>query len=258
MEPTFKDLHTPSDEDDEKVLFMYDCPNGHLPRRAFFHDGEEWISKPPLCPKCRTEIASENTKTKTRIVTKDICNECGYVDTSEISLTTKKEKQDKNYAKDKKRFCMSEEDGKKYEDYKDRMCRFSYLTKEWEEKKNKKLYDKVAKLKKLTLPQVEKLLTPILEKEGYIHFSFAPPEIKKGVQVAFSIQDEREDRNELTSRHELKTLITKRLVNTNWRLMSAGVFYRLGILEGRLQGYEKEEDLLKLVNRTNKDKQAGL
>ena len=44
-----------------------------------------------------------------------------------------------------------------------------------------------------------------------------------------------------------KESIDGALMSTNWRLMSDGVAYRLGILTGRLRGYEREEDLLKLV-----------
>lgn len=44
-------------------------------------------------------------------------------------------------------------------------------------------------------------------------------------------------------------LIKTALSDTNWRLMSDGVSYRLGMLEGRLRAYEREEDLLKLVEK---------
>jgi hypothetical protein len=45
----------------------------------------------------------------------------------------------------------------------------------------------------------------------------------------------------------LKKLIQKALEDTNWRLMSEGISYRLGYLKGRLRAYESEEDLKKLV-----------
>ena len=56
-----------------------------------------------------------------------------------------------------------------------------------------------------------------------------------------SFCDERE------SSSDLKKLIKKRLKGTNWRLMTDGVSYRLGMLSGRLRGYEQEEGLVKLV-----------
>lgn len=47
----------------------------------------------------------------------------------------------------------------------------------------------------------------------------------------------------------IQKLIKKVLADTNWRLMSEGARYRLGMLEGRLRAYEREEDLLKLVEK---------
>jgi len=38
------------------------------------------------------------------------------------------------------------------------------------------------------------------------------------------------------------------LEETNWRLMGDGVCYRAGYLSGKLKCYEKEEDLLDIVN----------
>jgi len=47
----------------------------------------------------------------------------------------------------------------------------------------------------------------------------------------------------------LQKLIDKALIDTNWRLMSDGVSYRLGYLSGRLRACESEEDLKKLVEQ---------
>jgi len=49
------------------------------------------------------------------------------------------------------------------------------------------------------------------------------------------------------SRNNLRKLIKKTLEKTNWRLMSEGINYRLGYLNGRLKGYENEEDLMRIV-----------
>ncbi|HET7320221.1 MAG TPA: hypothetical protein VFI84_01380, partial [Candidatus Saccharimonadales bacterium] len=59
-----------------------------------------------------------------------------------------------------------------------------------------------------------------------------------------------------TSRYTLKKTIQKALTDTNWRLMSDGISYRLGYLNGRLRAYEKEEDLVELVKRDKKIKSA--
>ena len=58
------------------------------------------------------------------------------------------------------------------------------------------------------------------------------------------MSDEAKTQNSI---QDLKRLLKKTLEDTNWRLMSEGITYRLGMLEGRLRAYEKEEDLVKLI-----------
>ena len=127
---------------------------------------------------------------------------------------------------------------------------FINLTKRIEKRiKNKKLYEKVAKIKKLTVAELQKLLAAALKKEGYINLEFSKPEIKKDVIIEFTVQDNKTDRGEYDSRIQLQRILKKKLEATNWRLMSEGIMYRLGILSGRLRGCELEEDLLKLVKK---------
>lgn len=80
-----------------------------------------------------------------------------------------------------------------------------------------------------------------------IHLQLANPEIDRNVVVPFTVQDSKTGRESRTSEYDLKRLLKKILEDTNWRLMTDGVNYRLGVLAGRLRGYESEEDLLKLV-----------
>jgi len=124
----------------------------------------------------------------------------------------------------------------------------SRLVKSWEEKKkNKELVEKLAKIKKLTVAQLQKLLTTSFKKEGYIKLEFSKPEIKRDVFIDFTAQDNKLEREEYDSRTQVKRLLDKKLRNTNWRLMTGGINYRLGILSGRLRGYEHEENLIKLI-----------
>lgn len=90
-------------------------------------------------------------------------------------------------------------------------------------------------------------MIPHLEKGQYIYLKFGNPEINKDIIVPFTVQDSKGGREKLASDYELRQLLKKALKETNWRLMSDGVSYRLGILSGRLKGYENEEDMLKLV-----------
>jgi len=124
----------------------------------------------------------------------------------------------------------------------------SKLVKSWEEKeKNKKLYDKLAKIQRLNIANLQRLLALATEKEKYIKLKFSKPEMGKDVIIRFTIQDNKTDRTEYDSRTVLQKLIKQILSNTNWRLITGSVYYRLGILTGRLRGYELDEDLIKLI-----------
>ncbi|MBD3282484.1 MAG: hypothetical protein GF387_02640 [Candidatus Portnoybacteria bacterium] len=114
-------------------------------------------------------------------------------------------------------------------------------------KGKEKIERAISKIKKLPVAGLKKLLIPKLEKEGYIKLEFSKPEMGRDVIVEFTVQDNNEKREEYDSRSQLKKLLKQILEKTNWRLMSDGIYYRLGILTGRLRSYENEEDLLKLV-----------
>lgn len=253
MTPISKDLYTwgPLDKED-RVLFMYDCPNGCSPRRAFFDNGEEYRPKPHLCPKCNNALDYTDKQLKNKVITNYTCSHCGYKEKDELDLSIKKEKEkiDKNFAKDRERFCLTKEQGQKYLEGKIQLEQLKKLVDELKEKeKNKDLYDRVKKIKKLTVAEFQKLLAPILEKEGYTKFDFSKPEMTRGVIVQFTAQDNKTGREKYDSEHQLKKLLKSTLASTNWRLINNDIFYSLGVLSGRLKGYELEEDLLKLIQK---------
>ena len=76
---------------------------------------------------------------------------------------------------------------------------------------------------------------------------FEQPKMDLIVSVGFTIEDPT-NQQQYDSRIKLQRLFKKILVKTNWRLMNEGISYRLGILSGRIRIYEKEEDLVRLVN----------
>ena len=105
------------------------------------------------------------------------------------------------------------------------------------------------KIKKITVLKLEKMLKKTLENEKYINLQFDKPEIDIQVIVPFTVQEANTRRQEYDSKNQLRKLIKKTLEKTNWRLMSEGISYRLGYLNGRLKGYETEEDLIKIVTK---------
>ena len=236
-------------EKPDRILFMFDCPNDCRPSRAFYDNGEEWKPKPHLCPKCRSELDSKDTVTKSKFIIHYRCSSCGFTKTDEIKRTVPaKEKPDPNFEADRTKYCLSKEEGEKWRGELVRMEGMKQFVEKFKEREdNKELYDRVSKIKKLTVIELEKLLAPALEKGGYIQLRFANPEIDKNVIVPFTTQDSKSGRESRASEYDLKRLIKKTLDDTNWRLMTDGVSYRLGVLSGRLRGYESEEDLVKLA-----------
>lgn len=234
-----------------RVLYFYDCPLKHPPRRAFYDNGEEYRAAKHQCSKCSAYTEEKINREDDVVTTTWTCSKCGEVETWELDLKPKPTKEDvidENFEKDRERFCMTDKEGAEYGTWK---SSFEALSRSMEEDRKKEsqkeLYDEVARIKKLKILELEKFLIPQLEKAGFIKFHMKDPDIGKDVFVPFVVYDSAPNRTEMASTHDLSRLIRKVLKGTNWRLMSEGVSYRLGMLEGRLRAYERGEDLVKLI-----------
>jgi predicted pyridoxine 5'-phosphate oxidase superfamily flavin-nucleotide-binding protein len=246
-----KHLHIGGMDERDRILFFFECPLEHTPLRAFYNDGEEFRPTKTLCPKCSVEVVEEDKTTDEKFITVITCPNCTYTETTEIERTI--DRPDPNFERDRARFCLTEKEGGEFIQGKANIEGLARLMDEIEEKKkHKNLYDEVKKLRKLKIIELEELLIPILEKADYIKLQFKTPEITKDVIVPFVVYEKRPDREGYSSSKGLEKLLRKTLADTNWRPMTDGVSYRLGMLEGRLHGYEREEDLLRLV----KDKES--
>jgi hypothetical protein len=123
MKPIHKELW-PEFGKPDRILFMYECPNKCLPHRAFFSDGKEWRikSKPKLCPKCYSVFTEKIEDDDTKLTTTLTCPKCGYNETDEhVWAHITEDKRDETFAKDRDRFCLTSEDGKKYQEEKQRI-----------------------------------------------------------------------------------------------------------------------------------------
>ena len=135
LKPTFKQLWSENGKT-TRVLFMYDCPNKCLPRRAFFSDSEEWRIKPDPCPNCGTSLKHKDATTEEKFITIFICpnSKCGYSKNSEIVRTVKQdEKIDEKFSTDRDRFCLSDEAGKKWQEEKWKIEQMGKFMEEWKE-----------------------------------------------------------------------------------------------------------------------------
>lgn len=244
---SYKHLEDYYDDRPLRVLFMFDCPQGHLPRRAFYNNGEEWYREKPRCVKCTADVEEEAEITDTAYKTTLTCPNCKHVEVQEVEkVVIEEEKEDTSFEKDRARFCYGK-DGEEYLAWMKTAEELNtFLDKKKEKEENKELYDRVAALKKLSIPQVKQFLTEVLENEPYTNLAFEQPSMDRVVSIGFSIEDPT-DQGEYDSRTKLSRFLKKKLEETNWRLMSDGITYRLGVLTGRVRIYEKEEELVKLV-----------
>lgn len=240
-------------DDPEEVLFMLHCP--HCDKNsAFWEDGTAWKPKPTLCPKCKAEVTRKTTTSKTAITFTYSCPSCGHSYKDKMDLRDKKEKLDPNFDKDRAHFCLWDKEFREHlfaikQGFED-MARLGKEIKEKED--NKHIYDAIKEMKKPKIAELSTILAPALEKAGYIEFSLDKPEMGKDVFIGFNCLDSKTDRSDYDSEKTLRKTVEKALVDTNWRLMSEGIHYRLGYLNGRLRAYEREEDLKNLVERTKK------
>lgn len=242
-------------DDPEEVLFMLRCP--HCDKNsAFWEDGIAWKVKPDLCPKCKTELTHKTVSTKAAITITYTCPSCNHSYKDKMDMRSKKKKPDPNFDKDRAHFCLWD---KEFRDHlygiKDGFEGMAKLGKELKEKEdNKHTYDAIKEMKKPKIAELSTMLSPVLEKASYIEFSLDKPEMGKDVFIGFNCLDNKSDRADYDSRKKLEKLVKKALEDTNWRLMSEGISYRLGYLSGRLRAYEREEDLKQLISKGTKPK----
>lgn len=251
METATKNLHDFTDEP-LRVLFFFECPNCHS-RKGIFDDGTEYKSKPRVCPECGGGLDISYKKKDDVSIFTEKCK-CGYKieDKTDFKLMDERRKKREELEKQllikyRKEFCLTQEEGEKYilsqNQLKDTVDRI----KEIEKKEVDPIYQKARSLKKLKVFELQKLLKETLEKERYVELSFEKPELNRDVIIPFSVQESDVNRGDYDSKNNLKKLINKTLEETNWRLMSEGIDQRLGILSGRLRGYESEDDLAKIL-----------
>jgi hypothetical protein len=242
-----------------RVLFFFECPSCQK-RKGVYENGEERISKPQLCDKCSHQLEVTYTKKKRILIRLAKCSACGF----EEKETDDFDKWEKEREKEKKEnalllkkyrteFCLTDEEGKKNIEGLDNLKRLSSLLDKWKKEQENPNYQKAMQLKKLSILEIENLLSKRLEKENYKNLNLDKPTIGRDVIVPFTVQEANNSRKEYDSRIALQRIIKSVLSGTNWKLMSEGVTYRLGYLSGRLRGLETKEDLIKIVSENKED-----
>lgn len=129
------------------------------------------------------------------------------------------------------------------------MKQLSGLVEKIERRRKDPVYQKVKKIKRIKVTALKKKLEKALQNKKFRNLQFDKPEMGKFVIIPFTIEDADDKREEYDSETTCRRTIQKAFEKTNWRLMSDGVHYRLGILSGRLKAYEREDDIIELIRR---------
>ncbi len=243
-----------------RMMFLFKCSKCDK-QQWVYDDGEIRVSKPDLCPKCKEEIDIKATRKGKVITWKHKCKACGYTKT-EVEDLAKHDEEHKKWQEDQNKkeaegikllekyreeYCLNEKDGIEHVETLEALEVGNEVYEEEKQKFDDKAYQTAVNLKRLTVLEIEKLLTEKLEKEKYVKFTLDKPDMGRFVTIPFNVLDANSTRNPNISEATLKQLLKDTLKDTNWRLMSDGIHYRLGYLSGTLKAYEQEEDLLELV-----------
>jgi hypothetical protein len=256
MITTGKDLYL----DELKVMFWFECP-ACKKRKAIFENGKEYRPEPNRCPECTTELQETFERKGDVLTTHILCPSCNYKANEVMDFEKDRKEWAEKQRKDREllekyrfKFCMTDKEGQEYVLGVEQMKQLFDHLKENEAKQKDPAYKKVLKIKKLKVNDLRKKLDEVLAKEKYANLRFDKPQMDRFVIIPFTVEDANEKREEYDSRTACIRIIRKSLSNSNWKLMSEGVNYRLGYLSGRLKGYEREEDLVEMVRQRDKDK----
>lgn len=232
------------DHDGVPLLFVFECPHGHAPRKAVYPDGRKYHFPRPTCKQCGYEVTRENHNENNILYTTTTCPMCGAVEKDELDLNVTRGPDLPVTEEDRRKYCLSFFTARTfYEDLESLANMFDSLEEGQKEQMEKQLYD-VDKIEKLTIPALETRLQKIIEAAGFIKLSFDRPEMKTWTVLPFNLQDPG-DRNDKKSIKAATKCIRESLHTTNWRLVG-NIDYRLGYLTGKLKAHERDEDLIKL------------
>ncbi len=227
----------------EKILFIYKCPKNHLPKKAVYHDGAEFITPRNRCKYCGFELKSKTTQRKGKLIVRDSCPACGKIEVYELNLNSPHNKPIKEAERQK--YCTAFIGRNTlYDDLK----QLGQLAEILDKNRNSNLLEKeygVDKIMKLSIPNLESRLVKFTKELGFIKFQLKEPKMGQQIIVPFTIQDP-SDRNEKESSKILLKNLKKNLFPTNWRVINTSISFRLGFISGQLKAYDSEDDLIKI------------
>jgi hypothetical protein len=232
------------EEENTRIIFIFECPDGHAPRKGLYADGSPYPVKKAICAKCGSEKVTGKTKrTADKIVITDTCKDCKHKDVFEMSITPDLPIDEA----DRKKYCIDFIGRKtKVEEIIDFNKVMEEARQSIKEKETKELLE-FDKIEKPTIHQLQQKITARGAEQSFVALQLDKPELVKDVlTVGFTMQDSG-DRKETESLKAFTEFLEGLLLPTNWRLVKKSAEYRLGYLSAKLQGFETEGDLTKIA-----------
>lgn len=224
--------------DSTDIRFVFSCPNNHLPKKCTRANGSEYLPPKPMCTACDGQdfTVTQEVIGDTLVIT-DVCNSCGHKEKMELD-NFQNEPEPIN-EDERATYCTQYETENPLEHLHGLLQIIGEVV-----KNPKKEYD-LEKIQKMTIPQIENRLRERLEKDAYLKLDFDKPKMGRNVIVEYSVQDS-SDRKATESKSKLRRVLTETLMETNWRMCSK-ITYRMGYLQGKLKGFETENDLREIA-----------
>lgn len=255
MEFLMKELFT-SIDDRDRVLIMYECPNKCLPRRAFYDDGEEFVSKDPSCTKCGKPVTRATERSSGHLIVVSTCCGCGNVESEDFDAlidTNKEDIADANYERDRAEYCLDEKGLESYREGKRNFDEIGKMVREWKERDaDTETNERMASLRKLRAIELKELATKSLEQVGMTSVFLSDPVQGAGLRIKISMLDSDPKRSDKESEKAVHNALDQALLDTNWRLVKASLSSTLGAVNGELRGYVSDEEIRKLIEQENK------
>ncbi len=241
-------------DDRDRVLIMYECPKKCLPRRAFYDDGEEFVSKEPACAQCGNPATDKADRSSGHLVIISTCTSCGHIETMDFGIPTNtKEDDDDNYDRDRAEYCLDEQGLQSYREGKRNLEHFSKLMSEIKAREaDTKTNDRMASLRRLRVIELRELIVKTLEQVGMTSIALSDPVQGMGLRMKITMLDTDPKRSDSESEKAAKSGLETILIDTNWRLVKTSLISTLGSITGELRGYVSDEEIRKLIEQENR------
>lgn len=226
-----------------EILFVFECPQGHSPKRALYPSGEEFYLPQRRCEKCSGLLHSTTKKTKKKFTVIETCKKCKSKRVDEIDIP--KGEYEPINEEERIKYCNAYVGLNTFREdlhLVDELAKSLEKQRKEKEEQEKYSFDIVLRLK---IPQLEDRLLRLTEKKNYTKLSFEKPVFSSHTVLQFSLQDPT-SRSEKESLKQLQKIIQADLFLTNWRLIKTELTYRMGYLTGKVKGFEQDDDILKI------------